>query len=177
MSAFTVIVNNKSFDTTKETLVNSGYFESIIVATPEQTSVVIHDRSGKLFEHVLNYLRDNEYPFPGKYHKELDFYRVKKAPLACPVYDCYEKADVLCSKFCSQHRCQYTLCDDRALQFYNYCENHCCKLLGCGSPTGTIEKRPMKYCRDHACHSDDCNSVSEPYGIFCHDHRAEDRTL
>ena len=36
-----------------------------------------NNRSAKLFKHVLNYMRDSDYPYPEKYKSELDYYEIE----------------------------------------------------------------------------------------------------
>jgi hypothetical protein len=40
------------------------------------SEVIFIDRSAKIFEHVLNYLRDPTYLYPKKYLSELQYYNV-----------------------------------------------------------------------------------------------------
>jgi hypothetical protein len=41
------------------------------------SEVIFIDRSGKIFEHVLNYLRDPTYIYPKKYLSELYYYNIE----------------------------------------------------------------------------------------------------
>lgn len=40
------------------------------------SEVIFIDRSPKIFEHVLNYLRDPTYMYPKKYMSELNYYNI-----------------------------------------------------------------------------------------------------
>jgi len=40
------------------------------------SEVIFVDRSPKIFEHVLNYLRDQTYLYPKKYLSELQYYNI-----------------------------------------------------------------------------------------------------
>lgn len=76
----TINVGGTVFQTTKQTLEGSTYFQSALLRwlnAPEQPIFV--DRCPMAFRHVLNRMRDPQYPFPNKYAFELEFYGV--APL------------------------------------------------------------------------------------------------
>lgn len=63
------------FQTTKDTLIKSPYFSMMLNgkwSIPKDEIFI--DRSGKIFEHVLNLLRDPYYSYPEKYLSELEFY-------------------------------------------------------------------------------------------------------
>ncbi len=173
MSSVTVIVNGKSFYTTKETLLGSAYFEDIFELNPEEKTIVMHDRSDMLFEHVLNYLRDNEYPFPGKYYKEMEFYLVEKAPCSCTIQDCYKKVMREGGVYCLLHQCKSDLCDKQSTYISQYCEEHTCSVLCCHNITTTKSSIRMKYCSDHCCHSLGCFSQSLAHHRFCYLHRGQ----
>ena len=68
-------VGGKIFETTRHTLTLSSYFNSYFSRWNSQ-SIIFIDRSYKLFEHVLAYLRNPNYPFPVQHKDELDFYGI-----------------------------------------------------------------------------------------------------
>lgn len=67
------------FETTKDTLTKSPYFNAMFNGkwSVSEDEIFI-DKSGKIFEHVLNLLRDPNYYYPEKYLSELDFYLINK---------------------------------------------------------------------------------------------------
>lgn len=69
-------VGGTIFETTKETLVSAGYFRALFGRWSASSSEHFIDRSPKLFEHVLNLLRDTNYPYPQKYLPELEYYGI-----------------------------------------------------------------------------------------------------
>src|SRR5947208_3176974 len=66
-------VGGKIFKTTRATLQKSGHFRQHIAQLNATTPFFVN-RSPKLFEHVLNLLRDSFYIYPEEYVSELDFY-------------------------------------------------------------------------------------------------------
>jgi len=111
-------VGGKFFETTKQTLVNSSYFKCLLDEDtwnklPDKDLPLI-DRSSELFEHVLCYLRNPEYPYPWQHSGELDFYGVK-----------YNKAQVMgeWDEMKSQVNCLFTHFKNK----YGMCENTGCK--------------------------------------------------
>lgn len=73
-----VNVGGKIFETSKDTLCKSTYFSSLFSrwSSISQQNEIFIDRDPIAFEHILNLLRDSNYPFPKKYLYELDFYGV-----------------------------------------------------------------------------------------------------
>ncbi len=84
-----VVVSGTVFMTTKDTLLNAGYFQGIFELHPSETIIVIKDRSPKLFEHALCYMRDRMYKCPSKCVSELAFYGIDKWEGSCSVEDCF----------------------------------------------------------------------------------------
>ena len=76
LTPITVVVEGKNFYTTKNTLLLSGYFRGHFDAESNITTIIVTDRSKKLFKNVLAYLRDQLHPFPLKYKYELDYYDI-----------------------------------------------------------------------------------------------------
>lgn len=74
----TLDVGGTIFKTTKTTLKGSSYFRSLFEHswTMKPGEPYFIDRSGVLFEHVLCYLRDINYKYPGIYEDELIYYQV-----------------------------------------------------------------------------------------------------
>ncbi|ARF12672.1 BTB/POZ domain protein [Klosneuvirus KNV1] len=72
-------VGGVHFQTTKDTLIKSPYFSMMLNgkwSIPKDEIFI--DRSGKIFEHILNLLRDPTYSYPEKYLSELDFYLMEQ---------------------------------------------------------------------------------------------------
>lgn len=74
----TLDVGGKLFKTTPSTLCNSKYFNGLLKNTHIDKPIFI-DRSSKIFKHILEYLRDPNYPFPDKYIYDLDFYGIPRS--------------------------------------------------------------------------------------------------
>lgn len=67
------------FETTKDTLSKSTYFDSFFKRWYDsKVSVPFIDRSPHIFKHVLSLMRDSYYRYPEKYLNELVFYGVDK---------------------------------------------------------------------------------------------------
>ncbi len=169
MSIVTVIVNNKCFDTTRETLSGSGYFRGIFELNPDESHITVHDRCDRLFSHVLNYLRDHEYPFPGKYYKEMEFYLIDKAAGACIVNDCYKQCGVK-QPYCADHMCLAQHCINQTAKGSNYCNTHMCTVHDCNKQSVKRGGILSRYCRDHVCLTKECSKESLPHNIFCYTH-------
>lgn len=75
----TLNVGGTIFETTKATLVKSKYLTEMAndKYIERHKGIIKIDRSGKLFEHVLCYLRDPEYPYNILYKSELDYYKIE----------------------------------------------------------------------------------------------------
>jgi len=77
----TINVGGKLFTTTTETLFLSKYFKEIsedkIKCEKDGNGYIFIDRSPKTFQHVLDFIRDDKYPFPDEYEYELDFYKIQ----------------------------------------------------------------------------------------------------
>ena len=79
METVRLSVGGVLFETTKDTLSRSTYFNSLFNRWNNNldNKPYFIDRSGKLFEHILGYLRNPEYPYPWKHYAELDFYGIE----------------------------------------------------------------------------------------------------
>jgi len=76
----TINVGGKLFTTTTETLYRSKYFKDIsdgkTKCERDEDGYIFLDRCPKAFSHVLNFLRDDRYPFPNEYEFELETYLI-----------------------------------------------------------------------------------------------------
>jgi len=72
----TINVGGQLFTTTQTTLSSSSFFKTMFERWSNQDKVEFIDRSPKLFEHVINFLRDPQYPYPNTHLSELDFYGI-----------------------------------------------------------------------------------------------------
>ena len=68
-------VGGIKFTTKLETLKKIAYFANGLTDS-DLTEEIFVDRSGKIFDHVLNIFRDPNSLFPTKYKSELDFYDI-----------------------------------------------------------------------------------------------------
>lgn len=69
-------VGGTIFTTFKSTLIKAGYFESYFERWNNGEEIFI-DESPKLFEHVLCYLRNSNYPISSEYYYLLDYYGIE----------------------------------------------------------------------------------------------------
>ena len=78
----TVIINvcGKIFETDLTTITKAQLFKNVIDDTGIPDKPIFINRSPKLFEHVLAYLIDSEYPFPLKYQSELKYFLIDYDP-------------------------------------------------------------------------------------------------
>ena len=157
-----VTVEDKVFKTTKNTLLLSGFFRSMMEIEPESTNIIVNDRSKKTFKHVLSYLRDNQYPFPRKYKSELDFYDIdyNEKTLYDPyktindnLINCFSKlydldrdnvrAEMKWRDGKDLYSCR--VCGREKKNGYMYCEKHICKYKDCLRPASSKKN----YCTLH----------------------------
>ncbi len=194
MTSVTVVVNDKVFKTTKETLSGSGYFRGIFELNPEERFITVDDRCDRLFGHVLNYLRDCEYPFPGKYHKEMEFYLIDNGEHTCENNECYQKAELLekyCEStsenpthvlhekyhyYCSDHRCKHELCYGQVTERSYYCSEHTCNAIDCRRVVKEENGKLMRFCIKHSCHEKNCNEEARYKSIYCEGHACYEGT-
>ena len=80
MSTITISVSGKIFVIDLETITKSNLFKNIIDDIGIPTSTLFINRSPKLFEHVLAYLIDENYPYPLKYQSELKYFLIDFDP-------------------------------------------------------------------------------------------------
>jgi len=71
-----LLINGKIFLSTMKTVEKSEIIRSRLIHINGELSCDEPDRSSKLFEHVLNYMRDRDYPFKLEHKSELDYYKV-----------------------------------------------------------------------------------------------------
>jgi len=77
---YSFYVRGVVFPVSVEIIKKSKYLSELITDKSKEYAKVNNfriDRSPKLFEHVLNYLTDDNYPFKRKYKSELDFYQIE----------------------------------------------------------------------------------------------------
>jgi hypothetical protein len=178
-----VVIGHKIFYTTKDTLKKSTYFMGILEFDPTIKSITVVDRSPKLFSKVLEFMRNNNYPYPSVLYQELDFYGVaydkdslynpdskmlsKLNILECRLNDLEHKIDVELSMLKQCH-----ICGKKCTENRKYCNEHTCNLLYCG-------KRRYKgmYCYLHACRLENCNNHKFPEKkrclLYCDNHNCE----
>ena len=116
-------IGGKIFKTTYNTLIKSEYFKMMFDQFGQNFDEPIFiDRSPELFRHVLDYLRDDNYPYPKIYESELKFYLITYTEL-------YSDK---CKK-CTHNHCQYLLGENNQMKFFcdkkiriadNFCVEH-----------------------------------------------------
>ena len=98
----TVNVKDKLFQVKKEVLMESAYFRDLLVNPKEELYV---PRDPWLFEHVINFLTIDNYPYPIDLTHELDFYGIEyEGVVKCASQKCSRKVapeDVYCD-FCKR---------------------------------------------------------------------------
>ena len=80
MTTITINVCGKIFETDLITITKSVLFKNVIDDTGIPDKPIFINRSPKLFEHVLAYIIDENYPFPMKYRSELDYFLIDYDP-------------------------------------------------------------------------------------------------
>jgi hypothetical protein len=69
-------VSGKIFKVSKDVISKSDIFQNLLLDCTTDDGEINIDRSSKLFKHVYGYLLDAKYPYPKKYHSELDYYLI-----------------------------------------------------------------------------------------------------
>ena len=125
METIKLNVGGVYFQTTKDTLIKSPYFSMMLNgkwSIPKDEIFI--DRSGKIFEHILNLLRDPTYSYPEKYLSELDFYLMEQPENLRISFTQIRINDIeyLINK---THKYQKEGCyDDRGTVLIKYCKKH-----------------------------------------------------
>ena len=178
LTPITVIVEEKSFSTNKNSLLSSGFFRGMMEVEPDTTSLPVPNRSKKTFKHVLCYLIDNKYPFPKKYRYELDFYDVEydEKNLYDPYSDIIKELDKIrndqkgiVSRLDKLENNQKAIVSklskhDKLLTELKEVDISCkmCSNDKCGE---------FDYCYEHKCRSDNCPSRRKDGTDYCDSHR------
>jgi hypothetical protein len=137
-------VQGRMFETDYDTLIKIPYFKNMFETCGPPTETIFVNRSSRTFEHVLAVVTDNNYPFPGKYKFELDFYGIDYSNLelyfrpqldSCIHPTCCNGV-VTGSNFCNLHKYCYN-CRTIIGKSVNYCnsclpESKYCNIGGCG---------------------------------------------
>ena len=174
LTSITVIVENKSFSTTENSLLSSGFFRGMMEVETDTTKFTVPCRSKKIFKYVLCYLVDSKYPYPRKYKYELDFYDIEydEKLLYDPYNNIIEKLDKIEDK---QTKMASKLDDikQRQKKFSNELsniqnretiDNNECRLCH----RNKIDD--SDYCDRHKCCIDDCNDARVNDTFFCDEH-------
>ena len=173
LTPITVIIGNKSFITTKNSLLSSGYFRTMMEIEPESTSFIVNDRSKKVFKHILSYLQDRQYPFPRKYKYELDFYDIDYNEKI--LYDSQKifitELNEITNKLYNMRNELSEITDklntiQREKEQDNHFVPHKCQLYD----KYAYVDGDYKYCIDHICQDDHCRNLSVNGTDYCDDH-------
>lgn len=74
---YKIDVSGKIYKINREILMKIPYFCNMINDTKINEKYIFVQRSPKIFDDVLSYVIDVNYPFPKKYYSELDFYGIE----------------------------------------------------------------------------------------------------
>ncbi len=158
-------VGGHYFQTTSATLLKSGYFRNRVSEITYSATEYGIDRSGILFEHVINFMRDSNYPYPTIYYSELEYYdvddRIKLKSMVNgntnnPLEELYKKIEYIYQKvdYCytslklERGTCINDICENDRWYFcdeFNYCSK--CAILKpkFPKPNGIKEKDILKF--------------------------------
>jgi hypothetical protein len=151
----------KYFGVPSSILKKSELFYNMLNDVQNDGNPIVIDRSPKLFEHVLALLIDDNYLYPQKYAKELDYYLVKCGKLYDPneeiknkinrIDDILNKNDFVecCHDNCENNRLNSPACDEHV----GMCA-YSCSRKGCDSRFYTDRcynscDKSTKYCELH----------------------------
>ncbi len=97
------------FETTYNTLKQSSMFGSWLSRWVHNDEDFFVDRSGAIFEHILNFLRNPDYAYPEEHLGELEYYGVSTRPTNIifinSQLECYRKALKSLGVFCRAKLC------------------------------------------------------------------------
>ena len=161
----TVIVEDKAFKTTKDTLLLSGFFRGMMEIEPDSIKFIVNDRSKKMFKHVLAYLRDNRYPFPLKYKSELDYYDIEYNEDT--LYDSKKTFITELNKITDKLSKMEDELNTMKQRGY-YVVPGKCNL--CGQDVYKDERHDYSYCIDHVCDEGHCQYAKVNGTDYCINH-------
>jgi hypothetical protein len=159
-----VNVGGKIFETFKETLMRSGYFNALFINT-EVKDIIFVDYDPEIFNHVLSYLRDPKYICNNKYKHAFDFFDVQ--------YDntqLYNKEYIQCQGLVDKDK----HCDNKIIHLSYYtdevycsqCKDKICEIKGCNY----FKSEHKKYCDSHGCSLSNCDKKRYKYKYYCKKH-------
>ena len=182
LTQVTVTIGNKSFITTKNSLLSSGLFRSMMEIEPDSTNFIMNDRSKKVFKHILSYLQDKQYPFPRKYKYELDFYDIDYDEKN--LYNCHEMTITKLNDICNNQMKLLAETDEIKSQFKDELDliNNKLKDISKNIEGGTFDDTIIgsqcrlcsderladyAYCRDHICKNGECPHPAVQGETYC----------
>jgi hypothetical protein len=173
----TLDVSGQIFKTHMDNLLKIPYFASMFDVHQYDGEVIFVDRSPRIFEHVLAYVRDDKHPYPKKYEYELDFYGITYDSTS--LYDgnmvVKQTVDDLQTKLNKlyevQPKCWVEKCKEPRRHRSLYCNAHLrCAYDGCNA-----HKVGCNYCNEHKmmgtlCYIGGCIFTRE-CGLVCYLHK------
>uniref|UniRef100_A0A6C0C6E4 BTB domain-containing protein n=1 Tax=viral metagenome TaxID=1070528 RepID=A0A6C0C6E4_9ZZZZ len=169
--SITLNVSGKIFKVSRDVLCRSELFNGMLADCEIDNEIVI-SRSAKLFEHIYAYLVDDKYPYPQKYHSELDYYLIPYEFDSLYNANKEIKADIsqLMKNQCNvmqeimvltltretEHRkCMHDNCDMEPYEGHLLCWRHheqCCYSDNCYNTCDKRIKVNQAYCDKHVLH-------------------------
>lgn len=150
----TVCVGTERFETKRLTLMKSSLLRKVMEEAPSMNFINVFNASPKIFEHILEYLRNDKYPFPSEYSYIMKEFGIEyRRKVLC--FLCDNEAFTPDNKYCSEHKCQALYCDHAKLKG-NYCDEHICHHEGCTKLANLCEN---------------CDCCLPCYGAYCDIHK------
>ena len=186
--ATTIIINvcGKIFKTDLETICKSNLFKNMIDDMGVPTEEIFINRSPKLFEHVLAYIIDENYPFPFKYRSELDYFLIDYDPdelynpdteikmIKSSIKNLEKKIDDKDLHFCEYESIECVNCTERAiisLRCKHHMNNPECAVGYCGIECNCDEKFCYEHFDNDTCAVWLCTNHCPPDRKYCNEHR------
>jgi hypothetical protein len=175
---YKVNVLGKIYYLKREILEKIPHFVNIINKTGNSSVELFVDRPSSLFDHVLAYVMNNDYPYPSEYYQELDFYGIIyksyklnnsvlqdiKQNLDNETYKIKEKIDGIENKINDIE----TKLDE--MKDSNINKENPCQYNGCDNYINSNEDN-LTYCNSHNECRYCCNHALRYYDYLCENHR------
>lgn len=172
----TLNVGGKTFMTRKSIIEKSEFFRGMLEDISYKGEIFV-DRSPLIFGHVLDCLRDKEYPYPSKYRSELDYFLIDLENVT--LYD-EDKTTITAIKELMntvkelEKNNEETLKEikEELVELMNRIQSNGstekCSKQNCSNPSYNGDRR----CLDHlsTCVYEDCLNMPDPGSPYCWNH-------
>ena len=101
------------FEVDLDILLTSELFTNLLQDSEYNDLPIVMNRSPLLFEHVLAYMIDPNYPYPSQYKLELDYYGIKYK--SCELYNPYFEYQARIEQLNTLFESKYSILEDKLI--------------------------------------------------------------